>query len=70
MDFDHVSGVKTANISDLLSGSEERLLAELRFTELVCANCHRLRTQARRLEEHLALGDEYDVLEALTEELH
>lgn len=48
MDFDHVHGAKLANISDMKTGSLERLLREMRKCDVVCANCHRLRTLARR----------------------
>jgi nitrate/TMAO reductase-like tetraheme cytochrome c subunit len=61
MDFDHVRGVKLANISDLVAGSTARLLAELHKTELVCANCHRLREMHRRLDAHVAEADAFDV---------
>ncbi len=49
MDFDHVSGVKIANVSFLASGrnSESKLMAELEKCEVVCSNCHRIRTAKR-----------------------
>ncbi len=52
MDFDHVRGVKVLNVSKFASRklSLERLLEEVAKCDLVCANCHRIRT-ARRLEE-------------------
>jgi 5-methylcytosine-specific restriction endonuclease McrA len=43
MDFDHV-GPKTASIGHLLSEPVDVLLAELQNCELVCVNCHRVRT--------------------------
>lgn len=50
MDFDHVRGTKLADISALVSvaASNARLDLEIAKCELVCANCHRLRTFARR----------------------
>jgi hypothetical protein len=47
MDFDHLEG-KEALISKLVyTASAERLLREIRNCQVVCANCHRLRTTAR-----------------------
>jgi hypothetical protein len=49
MDFDHVRGTKVANVAALCSQgiSLEKIDAELAKCELVCANCHRLRTASR-----------------------
>lgn len=47
MDFDHVRGSKTDNISNMVSRSREALETELAKCQLVCANCHRLRTNRR-----------------------
>lgn len=48
MDFDHV-GKKTAEVSRLISnGCGKRVLKEIKECELVCANCHRIRTYNRR----------------------
>ncbi len=44
MDFDHVRGVKVAGISDMWSWGRDKALAEIAKCELVCANCHRVRT--------------------------
>lgn len=52
MDFDHVRGTKVRDISAMLastSASKTRILAEIAKCELVCANCHRIRHEARRL---------------------
>lgn len=51
MDFDHISEGKTASISNMWRRSREEVLAELSKTELVCACCHRLRTEARRVQK-------------------
>lgn len=49
MDFDHRDGVeKIANISTLLSWSGlPSALKEIEKCDLVCANCHRIRTWKR-----------------------
>lgn len=49
MDFDHVAVDKLANVANLRTGSLERLLGEMRKCDVVCANCHRLRTRSRRI---------------------
>jgi hypothetical protein len=48
MDFDHRQGEKKSfNIgSKLPSRSKERILEEIEKCDLVCANCHRMRTYA------------------------
>jgi hypothetical protein len=53
MDFDHRPGfVKRANLSILVKrGAAEAVLrAEIAKCDLVCANCHRVRTYRRRKE--------------------
>ena len=48
MDFDHVRGEKVKNISFLAAqGLRKQLLLELEKCELVCSNCHRMRTYLR-----------------------
>lgn len=49
MDFDHVRGEKVANISKMVNEgpSLSRLQEELDKCELVCSNCHRIRTLRR-----------------------
>lgn len=45
MDFDHVRGVKVANVATLVGQSNERKLREeIEKCDVVCANCHRERT--------------------------
>jgi hypothetical protein len=46
MDFDHI-GHKTWGVSQMLGFSMNRILSEISRCELVCANCHRLRTLSR-----------------------
>jgi hypothetical protein len=48
MDFDHVRAAKVATIGQMSSFAWERVLLEIAKCELVCANCHRLRTSARK----------------------
>ena len=50
MDFDHHRGDKTANVSRLVNEgySLERIEGEIAKCELVCANCHRVRTRDRK----------------------
>jgi hypothetical protein len=49
MDFDHVRGVKVATISYLISKKRpwSMVLQEIDKCDLVCANCHRIRTNSR-----------------------
>lgn len=49
MDYDHRPGtVKVRALVEMKSYSMERMLAEIAKCDLVCANCHRIRTKARR----------------------
>ena len=49
MDFDHVRGIKRFNISQAhkLKITDTELNDELDKCELICSNCHRLRTYYR-----------------------
>lgn len=49
MDFDHVRGVKEFHISQACTRgiSLERIKAEIKKCDLVCSNCHRIRTLTR-----------------------
>ncbi len=49
MDFDHANGGKTKAVSRLVSGAYKMhlILEEIAKCELVCANCHRMRTHSR-----------------------
>jgi hypothetical protein len=49
MHWDHLPGVvKHGNLSDLLrGGNRERIAAEIAKCELVCSNCHAVRTVRR-----------------------
>lgn len=52
LDFDHVRGVKEFTVSQ---GNRSRatVLAEIEKCDVVCANCHRIRTHERRTDAHL-----------------
>jgi hypothetical protein len=48
-DFDHREpSTKIRAVTRLIAGSTERLLAEAAKCDIVCANCHRIRTFERR----------------------
>jgi hypothetical protein len=56
MDFDHVRGQKLANISAAaFSWSVPKLLEEMAKCDVVCSNCHRVRT-FERLDKPDRLG--------------
>lgn len=46
MDFDHVKGAKSFNLGSVtaVTVAESTLLAEIAKCDVVCANCHRIRT--------------------------
>lgn len=50
MDFDHVRGIKLHNVSWMVGQGMalSRILEEIEKCDLVCSNCHRLRTWSRR----------------------
>ena len=49
MEFDHIHS-KVATVADMLKNelSLKTILKEIKKCELVCANCHRIRTTKRR----------------------
>lgn len=49
MDFDHVEEDKSFNVSSGKNMSWEKLKQEIDKCEVVCSNCHRIRTRDRRL---------------------
>ena len=51
MDFDHVRGNKVVGIAQMWSWSRDKILRELEKCDLVCANCHRIRTLTQRINE-------------------
>jgi len=49
MDFDHVRGQKQKNVMELVpSLSKKKIDDELAKCEIVCSNCHRIRTHLRK----------------------
>ena len=44
MDFDHVSGIKKCNVSEMRKYSVISIAIEADKCDVVCANCHRIRT--------------------------
>ncbi len=57
MEYDHL-GDKKADIARLSKGTAvSRLFTEIAKCDLVCANCHRLRTLGRQLDKELAPQD-------------
>ncbi len=53
MDFDHVRGKKTMDISDMISTCKpfSVIKEEIEKCEVVCSNCHRERTYQQRLDK-------------------
>ena len=50
MDFDHVRGQKHANVMELVSTlSKKKIDQEIAKCEIVCSNCHRIRTHMRKM---------------------
>lgn len=48
LQFDHISGIKIFSPSAGATTSWSKLFAELDKCEVVCANCHAIRTHSRR----------------------
>ena len=49
MDFDHVRGRKQNNVMELIPTlSKKKIDEEIAKCEIVCSNCHRVRTHIRR----------------------
>ena len=55
MDFDHVRDNKATDVSRLMDRNRKVILDEIAKCDLVCANCHRLRTYIRT-KQYLAGG--------------
>jgi hypothetical protein len=55
MDLDHVRGDKIDNVSSLLARTApmEEVIAEVEKCDLVCANCHRIRTRKRHENDEI-----------------
>jgi hypothetical protein len=56
MDFDHVRGEKSFNISHRRNSVGQKVLDELAKCDVICANCHRLRTFYQNTRDSLAEG--------------
>ena len=58
MDFDHVRGVKISNVSVMLArdATKKRAADEIAKCELVCSNCHRVRTHRRKEAKKTNVG--------------
>jgi hypothetical protein len=50
MDFDHIRGEKLFGITVSGNRKWETVLKEIEKCEVVCANCHRIRTAQRRIK--------------------
>jgi len=50
LEFDHVRGDKVFTISSRVQGCIQKLQAEIDKCDIVCANCHRMRTITRRCD--------------------
>lgn len=52
MDFDHVRGIKHKNVAELIpSLSKKKIDEEISKCEIVCSNCHRIRTHLRKVKK-------------------
>ena len=50
MDFDHVRGKKHKNVMELIPTlSKKKIDEEIAKCEIVCSNCHRIRTHMRKM---------------------
>lgn len=47
MEFDHTRGVKQFKVSEMTSRSIDAIILEMEKCDVVCANCHRVRTHER-----------------------
>jgi hypothetical protein len=49
MDFDHVRGRKHKNVMELIPTLSKKIIdLEIAKCEIVCSNCHRVRTHERK----------------------
>ena len=48
MDFDHVRGLKRFNVGEMGTHSLQAITDEIEKCDLICANCHRIRTYDRQ----------------------
>lgn len=66
-EFDHVRGTKKARLSEMVShgAAWATILKEIDKCEIVCANCHRIRT-ATRGGHYRALRRESDLMRVIS----
>lgn len=58
MDFDHVRGRKHKNVMELIPTlSKKKIDEEIAKCEIVCSNCHRIRTHGRKTVKQNSLKD-------------
>lgn len=60
MDFDHVTGTKQGNIANAMSWHWDKLLEEIAKCDIVCSNCHRMRTYRRSVDKYIELEGSED----------
>lgn len=48
MEFDHVKGIKRQHVSRMASLSLNAIISEVSKCEVVCSNCHKIRTWKRK----------------------
>ena len=51
MDWDHIKGTKRRAVAKIRGNSQKYILDEIEKCELVCANCHRIRTNLARVAQ-------------------
>jgi len=49
MDFDHVRGVKRFSVGQMTNCPASTIETEIAKCDVVCANCHRIRTYTREI---------------------
>jgi hypothetical protein len=61
LQFDHIGNDKKESVSNLIRSdySWETIILEINKCEVVCANCHAIRTQNRKREDALKLPLNY-----------
>ena len=47
MDFDHIRGEKLFSVSTSVTRERKSLIEEIAKCDIICANCHRIRTRSR-----------------------
>lgn len=60
MDFDHVRGEKSFSVGTGRTRSQEALTLEIAKCDIVCANCHRIRTKVRGKSRKLTKKPRYE----------